>query len=218
VKDRTPSRFCARRRAFSLAELGIVLGIVSIVMGAIWAVATSVLAKNQQRVAQEQVMTIVQNMRNFYGVSGASFPSTNINATLDANGIFPLEMRKDRTTASATILHAFGRPLTVSFPNASSFRLLLSKISQKDCIGFLMTFPFLLPEIGACELAVNNSTATGCVEKNTGNGSLAQIFIDPTNYIKPSSGNYLSPLTVKNATLICKNSSNEVALDFWIRN
>ncbi|HUY67915.1 MAG TPA: prepilin-type N-terminal cleavage/methylation domain-containing protein, partial [Alphaproteobacteria bacterium] len=63
-----------RRRGFTLTEVAIVLGIVGIILGAIWAAAAKVYANNKVAQADTEIMDIVQGIRATYG-NQPSFPS-----------------------------------------------------------------------------------------------------------------------------------------------
>lgn len=62
-----------KRRGFTLTEIAIVLGVVGIIVGGIWAAADNVSETRKENDAVAELQTIVHNMYNLYG--GRSTPS-----------------------------------------------------------------------------------------------------------------------------------------------
>ena len=97
----------ARRRGFTLTEIAIVLGIIGIILGAIWAAAAMVYENNRTKEAREQTLTIINNWRSIYGsrkvdLGGSSGGSgADITALTVNNGFAPPEMiNPDMTQAT----------------------------------------------------------------------------------------------------------------------
>jgi type II secretory pathway pseudopilin PulG len=80
-----------RRRGFTLTEAAIVLGIVGLILGAVWVAANSVYNNMRLRTANEQLLTIAQNVRNLMSVSPTfgSPTGTNITGAMLNKGVFP---------------------------------------------------------------------------------------------------------------------------------
>jgi len=53
-------------RGFTLTEMAIVLGIIGIILGAIWAAAAQVYENNRTKMAVSEILTIVNNWRSVY--------------------------------------------------------------------------------------------------------------------------------------------------------
>lgn len=70
----SPKRLC--RRGFTLTELAIVLGVIGIILGAIWAAASHTYSNYRTQKAVSQILTIVQSVRSIYskGVFAAGDP------------------------------------------------------------------------------------------------------------------------------------------------
>ena len=79
------------RRGFTLTEMAIVLGVVGIVLGGIWAASSSVNDKQKANKAAQEVAIITQNMRQYYSAKN-SFPAGTLTASAMAAGLFPPDM------------------------------------------------------------------------------------------------------------------------------
>jgi len=82
-----------KNRGFTLTELAIVLGIIGTILGAIWTAAANVSAHNKAAKEVQEILTIVSNVRAFYGNRG-SFPAGTVclNPVLVPASIFPADM------------------------------------------------------------------------------------------------------------------------------
>jgi len=88
------------RRGFTLAEMAIVLGVIGLILGAIWVAAAAVYANMRIEKAQQQILAIVQNIRALYPLSsafgaaaacGVNCPQ-EVTAELASAGVFPRDM------------------------------------------------------------------------------------------------------------------------------
>ena len=82
-------------RGFTLTELAIVLGVIGIMLGAIWSASTMVNQKLKVNRGYNEILTIVANVRALYP-GGKMFATgatqTNITAALVSAGVFPADM------------------------------------------------------------------------------------------------------------------------------
>lgn len=90
-------------RGFTLTEIAIVLGIIGIILGAIWAAAAMVYENNRTKEAHEQTLTIINNWRSIYGsrkvdIAGAGTDMTQLTTN---NKFEPQEMLPVAGTAGA---------------------------------------------------------------------------------------------------------------------
>jgi type II secretory pathway pseudopilin PulG len=60
------SRSVDRRRAFTLTEIAIVLGVMGMILGAIWGAASTVYANKKTTSALQDILAIVANVRGLY--------------------------------------------------------------------------------------------------------------------------------------------------------
>jgi len=90
-----------RKKGFTLTEIAIVLGIMGLILGAIWTAASSVYANNRQQSASTEVLQVVQATKNLYATQanfGAS--GTQLTAGVANGGNLPASY-----VNGSTILH-----------------------------------------------------------------------------------------------------------------
>lgn len=141
------------RRGFTLTEIAIVLGIIGMILGAIWVAASSVY--NNQRVARatNELLTIAQSVRSLYATSqtvdttgNADMDVSATNAThytyLQAN-VFPSDMMvmsgSPPTPIAAVDPWNGGVAITqATVTNAGdAFNIFFDQVSQGGCIALL---------------------------------------------------------------------------------
>ena len=103
-----------RRRGFSLAEFAIVLGIMGIVLGALWGVVSIVRENMKRGEMAEQMIAMVNNIRSFYmGTSAARTPAgsvaeSDVTDYLLKQGVLLSEQLRDRTAGTWVADHPWG--------------------------------------------------------------------------------------------------------------
>jgi prepilin-type N-terminal cleavage/methylation domain-containing protein len=91
------------KQGFTLTEIAIVLGVIGVILGAIWVAASTV--NNNQRVtkATQQIITIVNNIRALESsrstFSSSLGPMTDITAMMVNAGVFPADMINNNGTS-----------------------------------------------------------------------------------------------------------------------
>jgi prepilin-type N-terminal cleavage/methylation domain-containing protein len=100
-----PANHKARRkkeeRGFTLTEIAIVLGIIGLILGAIWVAAAAVYTNMRTSKTTTELLDIVQNMRAMYATSGVVDPTADMTfasglqaakaLTYIQGGIFPAD-------------------------------------------------------------------------------------------------------------------------------
>src|SRR5882762_1552401 len=66
------------KRGFTLTEIAIVLGIVGLILGAIWVAAAAVYSNLRTSKATTELLNIVQNVRALYATAGAVSPQADM--------------------------------------------------------------------------------------------------------------------------------------------
>jgi hypothetical protein len=206
------------RRGFTLTETAILLGVVSAVLAGLWTAGSAVWRGHQVDRAAQQVATVVQNMRDYYGplgtlrkadgsqaCSGAS--TFNMSSLLDdaARRIIPVDMMDAPDSTSGVYRHELSSSSGASFSvlcvNAGlSFRLTMSAMKKEGCARFLLVQPFLDPEMRIERLEINGTSTN----------------INPLSISNPSSNVSLPlPLTVTKAQALCSSASaNQISIDY----
>jgi len=201
-----------RQKGFTVVEFSIAFGVAAVVLGGVWVAADVVHKNTVQQKANEQIMTVVQNVREYYGTRGTSLPddhgTASFTQTIDGLDLIPKEMRTDPTKAGENLVYALSGPVAggafrVSVIGASRnvMRVQLLGLSKEKCIGLLNRTPVLSPEIGIVRIGTTNGNTT----------------VDASNVKAP--GNNL-PLTTATMNTWCSSQgdTNEVDIDYKLRN
>ena len=77
------------RRGFTLTEIAIVLGVVGIILGAVWVAASSVYQNNRTARAAQQVAQIVAGFKTIYGSKPINLGAVEITGLAINNNIIP---------------------------------------------------------------------------------------------------------------------------------
>ncbi len=209
----------SKNRAMTMTEVAIVLGVMGLMLGALWAVASSVWDNYHFFKLKQNLINTVQNVQTFYGLSGqirdpatslAYADGTDITAALDdeTRRLIPIEMRSTPTVAGNPINHNFNILPVGSFhvysqSGGRTFRVELSGLSQAQCAMLLMQFPVLMKEIGVVRMATQADSST----------------VNPNNLAAPF-GNPALPMTMTLANQWCPivaTDTNVVSYDFRVR-
>jgi type II secretory pathway pseudopilin PulG len=110
------------RRGFTLVEAAIVLGVIAIIIGAIWAAAAAVEAKHQVEQGVNQVWQIAINARNIY--TGHPFPGTletDVSQTLITQNVITSDMLVDPSSPALGTVNPWNGTYVVAFHNPTQF-------------------------------------------------------------------------------------------------
>jgi prepilin-type N-terminal cleavage/methylation domain-containing protein len=88
------TRARATKRGFTLTEIAIVLGIIGLILGAIWTAAAAVYSNQKINTAQSAIMTVIQGARSLYATSSTTGDAVGTDETpaLIAAGVFPANL------------------------------------------------------------------------------------------------------------------------------
>jgi prepilin-type N-terminal cleavage/methylation domain-containing protein len=174
-----------KQRGFTLTEIAIVLGIVGLILGAIWVAAGAVYTNLRVSSTSRDMLAMAQGIRTLYtnqGLMDAGFTTVN----LIASGVAPGDMVN---TATNTLSDAWGgaitfTPATTINTAGDSFVVDLSGVPTGACVSLLST---------------NSSPATG-----TGIAGLnAGAALFNTAASIKNGGNYVTNYTATAAVAAC---------------
>jgi type II secretory pathway pseudopilin PulG len=134
-----PQRRATRQAGFNLIEAAIVLGIVGLIVGGIWAAAGSAYENMRQQNASKQLLALVQGIRGFY----AQNPSDQVDEKIDNLynlGILPADMVVD-SSGTKTLRHPWGGTVIINDTTTSmgipSFKVTFDDVSDSSCRNFI---------------------------------------------------------------------------------
>jgi prepilin-type N-terminal cleavage/methylation domain-containing protein len=83
----------SRRKGFTLTEIAIVMGIIGIVLAAIWTISATVMANNKVTIALQETTFIVEGYRGLYNLRGIpAAAATDVTCAGVIDGFFPPAM------------------------------------------------------------------------------------------------------------------------------
>jgi type II secretory pathway pseudopilin PulG len=131
-----------KNRGFTLTEAAIVLGIVGLILGAIWVAAGSVYSNMRVNTTSSQIIQMVSGIRSLYaGSTLVDFPASS-QLNLAKAGAIPKDL-VDNPTTPTTVTDVWGGNITISPNNAggaarSGFSITMSLVPQDACVGLLV--------------------------------------------------------------------------------
>jgi prepilin-type N-terminal cleavage/methylation domain-containing protein len=133
-------RLRTNKKGFTLTEIAIVLGIIGLILGAIWAAASSVYANLKANQAQQGILAAAQAVRSLFATSAATGIAAGTNTPITSPGMFPVNWQ-------STTVGRVGNPWHVNptasyayvIGNGQQFAVEIDGISDAGCaqlIGF----------------------------------------------------------------------------------
>ena len=86
------ARATRSRRGFTLTEIAIVLGVIGLILAAIWTAASTVYSNHKITTVEREILTIVGNMRSLYPTGFSSAAQADITCDVMLAGVFPSDM------------------------------------------------------------------------------------------------------------------------------
>ncbi len=140
AKNETPKQEIMTRPAkeagFNLIEAAIVLGIVGLIVGGIWAAAASAYENMRQQTASKNLLAFAQNVRGFYANSGATAIDTSVTNAI-TQGLIPSDMRSGATAAVSPWATAVTLD-TGAIGGINTFGVLFTGLTRQTCINLIL--------------------------------------------------------------------------------
>jgi len=188
-----------KKRGFTLTEIAIVLGIVGLILGAIWVAAAAVYSNLRNAHADTEALQMVQAVRALYATNtiigaGAAADQT---AALITAGAIP----KDIVNAAGTAaINQWPNGATAIWSNAAGdgFELILTAVPQSACINLITTIAGTNADPG-----LYNATAV-----TTASPVAADAVV---------SGPRIAAITPTAAATLCAAALNKVSFGFTLK-
>lgn len=127
-----------RFRGFSLIEAAIILGVIGVVIGGIWAGANAITISNQKSDVLKTTLSIVQGVRNLYvGQTVAS--NTNITSNMVQAGIVPAGW----VNGSGTISSPWNQGVTI-YATSNGVHIYFTSVPKSLCADLVFRMPALV--------------------------------------------------------------------------
>jgi type II secretory pathway pseudopilin PulG len=150
------------RRAFTLTEAAIVLGIVGLILGAIWVAASSVYNNMRIKRTNEQILVMVQGIRSIFAasaVTGTSGTGSLITQLVDAR-IIPSDVVINNTTLS----NSFGGAITINNATITvagdAFELKYARVPRNVCAEIGVRLTSSARDTGLFNVTLGSTTTT----------------------------------------------------------
>ena len=189
-----------RKKGFTLTEIAIVLGIIGLILGAIWTAAAAVY--NNQRVAHANtaILQLVQGIRTLYANSSSAAGLTTANL-ITARAV------------PSDLVNAAGTGLVGPWPNSTlavyipvtndSFTIQMTNVPQGACSSLILAVSGNGRDPGL--FAVRSTTA------------IAPIAAAVATTAAPTASSLASPPTAANAAAACSGATNPLDFGFSLK-
>ncbi|MDD3370605.1 MAG: type 4 pilus major pilin [Alphaproteobacteria bacterium] len=191
----------ARQKGFTLTEIAIVLGIMGLILGAIWTAASSVYQNQRSSHAQTAVLQIAQAVRNLYAQSSTTGSgAADMTSSLITAGVIPTDLIKGSTAINPWA----GGTTKVLTPNTNdSFTVEMTAVPRAACISILSTVAGVSRDQSL--FGVASTTATTPVSTAT-NASAISTGSSQVDIVTPAI-----------AAAACSNNSNTIQFGFSLK-
>jgi prepilin-type N-terminal cleavage/methylation domain-containing protein len=137
-----PSVSQHKKRGFTLTEIAIVLGIIGLILGAIWVAAAAVYNNLRVSKATTELLTIAQGARALYATSSTTGDAAGVDETnvWIKGGIFPADTINGATANgpwNSSTITADSETINASTPG-DGFGIQFSGVPQSACIALLV--------------------------------------------------------------------------------
>ncbi|MFY9288933.1 MAG: type 4 pilus major pilin [Alphaproteobacteria bacterium] len=204
------------KRGFTLTEIAIVLGIIGLILGAIWVAASAVYNNLRTSRATTELLQVAQAVRSMYataatvdaGANMTTIPFTAVAAgpqtTYVQAGVFPTDMV------------AGAGPYTVTNPWGGSANILSAQSTAAND-SFMILFD-RVPQ-SACITMITSNTGSGRDSSLYGVGAgAAAAFAVAAGGTTPGATSMPNfPITASTARTTCATANNNLAFQFRLK-
>ena len=150
----------ANKRGFTLTEIAIVLGIIGLILGAIWVAAGAVYQNLRISKAQTELLQIAQGVRSLYATQSVVDSAKDLDETtaLIAAKVFPSDTISTATTGSGNNAVT---STTANGPWAGSSIKVISATQPSGIAGDSFGIIFVNIPAAACIAMTTGNTGTG---------------------------------------------------------
>ena len=127
------------QKGFTLTEIAIVLGIMGLILGAIWTAASAVYSNRRSEEAQTAVIQAVQSLRVLYSTQAQFEAPGDMNEELSKAGAIPknLVLYKNTGEFDGTSGPFPNGKFNVTATDTTTFAITMSLVPRENCINII---------------------------------------------------------------------------------
>lgn len=170
----TSLQHTAPKRGFTLTEIAIVLGIIGLILGAIWVAAAAVYNNLRTSKAVTATLQTAQAVRALYATSNTTglTVATDLTATMVSSGVIPADLSVSGPFPNG----AFG---VVGTSDGRGFVIVMTAVPQSNCIALLTQIAGTSRDPGLYNASAVASAAIAAGDAST-TGTPTTVAIAPT--------------------------------------
>ena len=188
------ARVISKKKGFTLTEIAIVLGIMGLILGAIWTAAASVYQNQRITHANTAVVQIVQSVRTLMSTSSQVGTAGDITGSMVSAGVIPTDL----VSGGAATGPWAGSTLKIltNLLSDTAFTVELNKVPKAACIALLTTLGGTSRDQGLS--AEGSTTAVAAVPIAAGTAGTALAL---------ATSQVANDVTAANATTACSSAT-----------
>jgi prepilin-type N-terminal cleavage/methylation domain-containing protein len=185
ITKKIPAQACVEKpnKGFTLTEIAIVLGIIGLILGAIWVAAAGVYTNQKVGKANTEILNIVQAVRGLYSTNadlGTAPTANDLTGTMISAGAVPSDM-----VSNGTLTDPWGSGATfITWNSNSSFLVEMTNVPLAACIALISTIAGTGRDPTLFEAVADIGGATGTAGVATG---AVTVAVTPSDAVKAAS-------------------------------
>ena len=159
---------------FSMLEMAMVLGIVGIVLGGVWAIAGAARSSAFATRLEQQTLAVVSSVRDYYAARPLPTADGDMTATFRAAEVFPEEMCPSNCISGGTtvVYNAYGGTTTVAIPDTGTspinhMEIAFTNIQERGCIELASRLGARANETGLSQISIDTDLTSFPVPLST---------------------------------------------------
>lgn len=159
-----------KTRGFTLTEIAIVLGIIGLILGAVWAAASSVYLNMRVSTTSTQLLQMAQGIKSLYATTQTMGTAGTVTGNaLAAAGALPSDLVKNSNGTYSVLKNAFGGNVTITNSDETNFTIEFDNVPKQACAKLAVT------NFGTANTTGIQGWAAGSSSPSTANSTAADV-------------------------------------------